>query len=257
MLLAKNLQDLGLTEKEARLYVALSEMGEATPQQLALKSGINRATAYVTLDGLLHRGLVNTLIKQKKAHFSIESPAQIINLLEKERKQIENKINLAQVLMPELDMLNKLTTERTNVKFFEGKSGVLFVQKEIARSKAKKIDEIFNLNICLDFFPTKPNDHRKTLYHRKIKTRSIIVYDSREPILKLPLLWQEERRYLPCDKFPFYSDIVFYRDKAAILSLKDNFVGVIIGNKAIVDGLKTLFELAWQGAEPYKIELSE
>jgi DNA-binding MarR family transcriptional regulator len=257
MLLAKNLQDLGLTDKEAKIYVALSEMGEATPQQLALKSGVNRVTAYVILESLLRRGLVNILTKQKKTHFAIESPAQILNLLEKEKKAIENKINLARVLMPELDMLNKLTTERTNVKFFEGRNGVLLVQKDIAHSGAKRIDEIFNLNISLNFFPIKPNDHRRTLYRRKIKTRSIIIYDSKEPIPKLPLLWQEERRYLPGDKFPFYADVVFYKDKAALLSLKDNLIGVIIGNKAIVDGLKVMFELAWQGAEPYKIDLSE
>jgi hypothetical protein len=109
----------------------------------------------------------------------------------------------------------------------------------------------------LDLFPVKPNDHRRTLYRRKIKTRSIIVYNSRELIPKLPLLWQEERRYLPGEKYPFDADLVFYNNKAAILSLKDNLLGVIIGNKAIVGGLKTMFELAWCGAEPYKIELSE
>jgi DNA-binding MarR family transcriptional regulator len=257
MLLAKTLLDLGLTDKEARVYASLSEMGQASPQQLAIKSGVNRATTYVILESLLERGLVSSLIKQKKTHYAIESPEQIINLLERQKKEIEDRISHAKIIMPELTLLEKLTTERTKIKFFEGKEGLQLIRKDIAISKASHIDEIFNLNISLDFFPPNASDHRHNFYKRKIKTRSIIIYDSKEPIPKLPLLWQEERRYLPGDKFPFESDIVFYKDRAALISLKDNLIGVIVGNKAIVNGLKILFDLAWQGAEPYKIELSE
>lgn len=257
MFLAKTLLDLGLTEKEARVYASLSELGSASPQQLAIKSGVNRATTYVILESLSERGLVSSFTKQKKAHYAIESPEQILNLLEKQKREIEGRISRAKIIMPELSMLEKLTTERTNIKFFEGKQGLQLIRKDIALSKANRIDEIFNLNISVDFFPPNVNDHRHNFYKRKIKTRSIIIYDSKEPIPKLPLLWQEERRYLPGDKFPFEGDVVFYKDRAALISLKDNLIGVIIGNKAIVNGLNILFDLAWQGAEPYKIELSE
>lgn len=257
MLLTKSLQDLGLTDKEAKVYAALSEMGEATPQQLAIRAAINRATSYVILESLLKRGLVNSLTKQKKRHYAIESPAQILNLLEKQKKEIENRIHRAKIILPELDMLEKLTSEKANVKFFEGRASVELIQKDIARSETETIDEIYNLNVALEIFPLAQNDHRKTLYRRKIKTRSIIVFDSKTPIPSAPKLWHEEKRYLPSDKFSLQAEAVFYNDKVALLSLKDNFAGLIIGNKAIVNGLRLMFELAWQGAEPYKIELSK
>lgn len=257
MLLVKNLQDLGLTDKEAKVYASLSEIKEATPQQLAVRAGINRATSYVILESLLKRGLVKSIMRQKKLHYIIESPTQIINLLEKQKKEIENRINQAKTILPELDLLDKLTSERTNIKFFEGRAGVEYIQKEIARSNTKNIDEIYNLNAALEFFPLTQNDHRKTLYRRKIKTRSIIVFDSKNPIPSAPKLWLEQKRYLPSDKFPLQAEAVFYNDKVALLSLEDNFIGLIIGNQSIVGGLKLMFELAWLSAEPYKIELSE
>ncbi len=257
MLLVKHLKDLGLTDKEAKVYAALSEMGEATPQQLAIRAAINRATSYVILESLLKRGLVNSLIKQKKRHYAIESPAQIISLLEKQKSEIESRIHRAKIILPELAMLEKLTSKKADIKFFEGRASVELIQKDIARSNAKAIDEIYNLNMALEFFPLTQHDHRKTLYRRKIKTRSIIVFDSKISIPSAPKLWLEEKRYLPGDKFPLQAEAVFYNDKVALLSLKDNFTGLIIGNQAIVGGLKVMFELAWQGAEPYKIELSE
>lgn len=254
MLLVKNLQDLGLTDKEAKVYVSLSEIKEATPQQLAVRAGINRATSYVILESLLKRGLVRSAIKQKRLHYILESPSQILNLLEKQKIEIENRINQAKVILPELDMLDKLTSERTNIRFFEGKEGIRLFQKEIAHADPDTIDEIYNLNTALEFFPVSQNDHRRTLYRRKIKTRSIIVFDSKEPLPRAPKLWQEEKRFLPSDKFPLQAEIVFFNNKALIVSLKDNLIGVIIGNNAIVGGLRLMFELAWQGAEPYKLE---
>jgi len=254
MFLVKNLQDLGLTDKEAKVYASLSEVKEATPQQLAVRTGINRATSYVILENLLKRGLVKSAMKQKKLHYILESPAQIINLLEKQKKEIEDRINQAKVILPELDMLEKLTSQRTDVKFFEGHKVAQLMQKEIASSKADSIDEMYNLNMALQYFPLAHNDHRKALYRKKIKIRSLVVFDSKEVLPRAPQLWHEEKRYLPSDKFPLNAEIVFFNDKVLIASLKDDLIGLIIGNKAIVNGFKIMFELAWQGAESYKFE---
>src|SRR4030042_2829533 len=133
-MLVKRLQDLGFTEKEAKIYVGLLELGEATAQQLSLKTGVNRATTYVILLGLLERQLVGKVERQKKTLFAIEHPLQILDFLEKEKDNVEIKINLAKKLMPELEMLEKVTGEKAKVKFYERRDGVLMTQKEIIRA---------------------------------------------------------------------------------------------------------------------------
>ena len=97
MSLAKQLEQLGLTEKEAKIYVALLEVGEATAQQLATKSGINRATTYVTLENLLKRGLASNITKKKKTYFIIESPQQILDFLDKEKEMGDNFLAIAKI----------------------------------------------------------------------------------------------------------------------------------------------------------------
>ncbi len=59
----KELQNLGLTEKEARTYLASLELGPETAQNIAKKTGINRATTYVQIESLKKRGLMSEFEK--------------------------------------------------------------------------------------------------------------------------------------------------------------------------------------------------
>ncbi|MCX6746047.1 MAG: hypothetical protein NTX00_03420 [Candidatus Parcubacteria bacterium] len=251
MSFAKKLQQICLNEKEARIYESLLEAGEAPAQELAIRSGINRATTYIALDNLMSLGLVRRLNKKNKTIFRMESPQQIIDLLERKKEDVEVKIKLAKEMLPELEMFQKVTGEKAKVRFFEGKEGSKMIQKDIVRSSPKFTDEIFNINFALKQFPVSKNDHRQAIRQKKIQGRSIVIYNPREPIPNLPFFYKEERRYLPENKNPFNAEIVLYNNKAAILSAKGEYMGIIIENKAIVDGLRFLFNLAWQGADKY------
>jgi len=253
MVLEKKLEQLGLTEKEAKVYMALLELGQAVAQDISSKAGINRATTYVILESLIKNGLASSITQNKKTFFIINNPLQILDLLYKEKKDVEEKIGVAKTIMPELEILERLTSERAKVKFFEGVEGIKLIQKDISRSKAKHFDNITNINLALKYFPYVPEvDHRHKVERSTKMIRTIFIYDPKLAIPKLPVFGKEERRYIPGVKFPFNSDFVFYKDKAALVSLKDNIIGVVIENKAIVEGLKTLFELAWNGADDYK-----
>ena len=64
------LKQLGLLEKEAKVYLASLELGEATVLELAKKSALNRTTVYVEIEKLGQRGLVSSIEKGKKRYFS-------------------------------------------------------------------------------------------------------------------------------------------------------------------------------------------
>jgi sugar-specific transcriptional regulator TrmB len=251
MSLLKNLQKIGLSEKEARVYNALLESGEATAQELTIRADINRATTYIVLENLLQRGLVNRWHKKKKIVFSLDSPRQILELLEKQKEDVEVKIKIAKEMLPELEMFQRVTGEKAKVRFFEGREGIKMIQKDLLHSNPKSMDEVFNINYALKQFPASKNDHRQNLIKKKIQSRSIAVYDPKIPIPKSPLLYKEQRRYLPQSKAPFNAEFVVYNNKTVILSIKGDYMGVIIENKAVADGFRFLFELAWQGAGKY------
>ena len=52
------LENLGLSEKEAEIYLALLELGTGTVVEVAKKSGVKRPTAYLVLDELKKMGYI-------------------------------------------------------------------------------------------------------------------------------------------------------------------------------------------------------
>jgi len=249
----KKLEQIGLSEKEARVYAALLESGETTAQELTIRSGLNRATTYIILDNLLKQGLLSRFNKKKKMLFSLESPRQILDLLQKRKEDVEFKIKLVKEMLPELEMFQRVTGEKAKVRFFEGKEGIKMIQQDILHSKTKFTDEIFNINSAVKNFPSSKNDHRSLFNHKKIAERSIIVYDPKVPIPYLPALEKQQKRFLPQSRMPFNLELVLYNNKAVLLSTSGELMAIIVENKAIADGLRFLFELAWLGADKYLV----
>src|SRR4051812_25054594 len=79
--LIASIEDLGLSQKEARVYLANLMLGPATVQKIADQSGIKRVTTYVILESLNNLGLVSQSTKGKKTYFVAEEPSHLRRLL--------------------------------------------------------------------------------------------------------------------------------------------------------------------------------
>ena len=57
------IREIGLNEKEAKIYLELLKQKISTASKLAKITKINRTTAYLELENLMKLGLVNYVIK--------------------------------------------------------------------------------------------------------------------------------------------------------------------------------------------------
>ena len=60
------LKHIGLSENEAKVYLAMLELGPSPVLEIAAKAGINRPTAYAQIESLKKMGLVSMQTKGKK-----------------------------------------------------------------------------------------------------------------------------------------------------------------------------------------------
>jgi HTH-type transcriptional regulator, sugar sensing transcriptional regulator len=147
----KELINLGLSEKESKVYLAALELGPETAQKIAQKAGINRPTAYVQIESLKNRGLMSQFDKGKKTFYVAESPERLSSLLNVLEKELEFKKVETERVLPSLLNLFAGKGERPKVRFLEGVEGLKTIQQEFLRSKEKKIvgltnlDELYNL----------------------------------------------------------------------------------------------------------------
>lgn len=246
------LEKLGLSEKEANVYLAVLELGASNVQNIAQKAGVNRATTYVILETLAKKGLASSYEKGKKTFFTAENPEQLERLLKRQEDDLETKHQELKKLIPELKAIFNLAGNKPKVKFYEGMEGLKAMQQDALRAsiKAGEIYAFTPLDRYLESFP-----QQETVINRvQRKVRIKVIYTHKNGPVKNASSKKDLRiaRFVPRNKFPFESMIdIFPRSTVRIYNFKPTFMGVMIENPQVAKTLKAVFDLAWESAEKY------
>ncbi len=241
----EKLKHLGLSENEAKVYMAMLELGPSVVVEIARKAQINRPTAYVQIETLKKKGLISTQTKGKKQLFIAESPDKLEFLIDTELKTVENKKSELNNFLPELLSLYNTSGERPHVKFFEGKEGVLALQREFLKTDSTPIYGITSLDNVFEVFPEFENTYIKKRIQKKIPSKTIYT-STKGPVLKeSDESSLRESRYVVPGKLPLGIDITIFKNKVAIIALKGKISGTLIEHKEIADSFRAIFELVW------------
>ena len=111
------LKEIGLTDKESRVYIALLELGKASAYALAEKSKLKRPTTYNILSELVQKGLAIKVPRVKKQNFIAVTPEEYYRTQEK-------RLLHSKSILPELIALSGKAEQKTKVKYYEGVRGV-------------------------------------------------------------------------------------------------------------------------------------
>lgn len=245
------LKNLGLSENEARVYLAMLELGHSTMLQIAAKAEINRPTAYVQIERLKKLGLASTQIKGKKQFFIAEDPNQLLLVIEEESRTAEQKkIELAK-LLPKLESIFRLAGDKPQVRFFEGRGGLLRMQEDFLTSGEMLVLGISAMDEVFRVFPQFSESYVPGRVKRGIYSK--LIYTTKdEQIIKLMssnTAMLRESKYISPDKFPISTDITIYKDSVAIATLKEKLFGTIIINKDVANSFRGMFNLIWTTAD--------
>ena len=238
------LTKIGLSDKEAKVYLAALELGKAPIQDIAKKAGINRTTTYVMITELEKRGLVKPFKIGKRNYFAAESPDMILDILKKEKQEIENKEREIREILPELKSVYNVAPGRPKIRFFEGTDVNKKINEDILESGTKEIQEIYNADFIRDIIS---EEEAKIFYkkrtEKKIKYRGL--YTRKEGPFKNPLEFAEEK-FIDQKHFPVFGDVFVYEDRIGMVG---KGMGVIIESAEISQTLKTVFNLAWNNKD--------
>src|SRR3989344_7822284 len=112
------LQKFGLSEKEARVYIANLELGNSLAGEIAIKANLPRTLVYDILERLIDLGLASYAIKNNKKYFQASNPEELSRIL-------KEKLFSVSKILPKLKELQKLEGhKRPKVEIFEGKEGM-------------------------------------------------------------------------------------------------------------------------------------
>ena len=238
------LEELGLDQKEIKLYLALLKLGTASIRDIATEADINRGTTYETLKVLANKGIVSYFPKGKRRVFCAEAPEKLLDLAEEKKQSLEQGIEeMKQRLIPALNHL-KPDFNPGNVRFYEGDSGIELVLKDILHSVARQDDKTYcvfsSKAIRHHLYRPFPNYTQQRI-RKNINVKVIAIGDGGEDADL------SERKWISAKEKVDASYIAIYPPKVAMISLasRDYPVAVVIESKEIASTQQIVFDTLW------------
>src|SRR3989338_3668216 len=238
---------VGLSKNEAKIYLALLELGKGTVSEITRKANLNRTTGYDVLDGLVAKGLASVSGKEPKQEYIAESPDKIEALLKREVNATEEHLKEIKNILPELKSLHNVAG-RPKVRFYEGKQGLIEVYEDTLTST----ETIRAYATVDDMHRALPGYFPKYYKRRASKGIHIRAIVPATPIGRERALHDKdefrETAFVPSDKYYFSPEINIYDNKVMIASWREQ-LGIIIESAEIADAMKKIYELAWAEAK--------
>jgi len=240
------LKNIGLSDNEAKVYLAMLELGPAPVLEIAAKAGINRPTAYFQIESLKRHGLVSSQNKGAKQLFMAESPDQLEFVLKRESQVIEQKKAELAKALPQLTTMFNLAGDKPVIRFFEGLDGLIKMQDEFLKVRVKEILAITSADDVFNLFPKHIQSYTPERIKRKIHSRVIYTSSKGDFLKGKDKEMLRQTKFVSPDKMPFHSDINIFGDFVAIAALRGKISGSIIQDKGIADSFRSLFEFTWK-----------
>ena len=232
----------GLSQKEAAVYLANYELGEATAARIAQKSGIKRPTTYMELDNLVKKGLVSQSQRKNLKYYTAESPKRILEILSENKNMLEE--NLASIIS-----LGTAIDKKPSVRYFEGADGMKEVYRDTLSVPNQEIQSWFSASVGLtlgeESYQEKyyiPERQRKNIRVRGILPNT----EDLKPFIAKNKEQLRLSKIVDAKKFNLDNEIILYNKKRIAILNYDDKLGIIIDSKKVHDSFKQIFEIMWE-----------
>ena len=228
------LQNAGLTQVEAKVYLTVLDQGSALAGKITQGSGIQRRTVYDALNRLIEKGLVSYIKTNNRTYFQAADPKRLLEITEEKTQKIRE-------LMPQLELAFNMAKVKQETVFFRGKQGLKTVFDDQLNSKGEILvfgASTYAYEIVKFYFEKYDKERQK----KKIFVRAIFNDRLRHEIP------YAEVRYLP-KEYESHTATNIYGSKVAIILWTQNPFAIVINNEEIAKSYRKYFELMWRIAK--------
>lgn len=236
-----DLLKIGLTEGEAKVYLALSEVGSSTVGPIVKKSGVAYSNIYDILNRLIDKGIVSFIIKNKTKYFQAASPSNLVLYLDKKQEQIVQEKEALKKILPDLEKLQEAKSKQ-EAEVFIGKKGLRTAYEKLCRNASKK-DEILFFYIHDEKYAEESN-----LFYNSIidlvsgtKNRGICNADYE----KSWFAKKSKHLIMRFSNLPLPGNIDIINDKILLVSWGESIFSVLIHSQSLADNLRNYFNEMW------------
>ena len=246
MNLMEQLERLDLKGRQAKVYLALLQLGSASAIEIAKYTKLNHPTVYDVLDLLREKQLVCETVSGRRRLFSPEDPARLAEIENRRKEALD-------AVLPDLYALYRGGEKRPRVHYYEGAEGGEALRSALLNVKAK---EYFYFGAVREMLKLSTPECEAEYVRQRIR-RGIWSWSIRNRAREMP----EEEYMRPGEKnlrhvryFPrAISDNIsglylFDRTVAIASGLKENYT-VFLESEELFILMKSLWQCMWEISE--------
>lgn len=240
MQIETSLKQLGLNNKEAKVYLACLNLGQTTALNIAKATLLKRPTIYTVLETLRQKGLVYSIPKVATTEFIAQDPQRLLHDLEQRTKMMRN-------LLPTLRAIQPQGEGRPKITIYEGKQEMEKVYLSIFKAKEIYFYATDMEILSKNFFLILEQGHK--IFHEK-KTRTKEIMNGSPVDVAYALAQRSALRKIRITPpgVHFMEDNAIWENNIWIASIREPFFGVKIESQSIANTYRAFFEMAWATA---------
>lgn len=238
-------ENLGLTDKEAAVYLAILELGRSTLKPIAAQAGVKRTSIYYFINHLVELGLIERVVQARRNHYVARPPEELVHLQQRRLAHLQQAL-------PQFASLYNTSTNKPKISYFEGVEQMKQVLFEETRCHSniwgiwsgQEVAELFGSDLL-----QQVDDERRA---KGIHVQVVRVREKDEPFAPFTDYAGSNRelRYAPEGTVFPLAFTIYDTGKVGIMSSKKEGFGILIESAELVTAMKTLFDCFWQSAVP-------
>lgn len=246
----KLLEDIGLTEGEVKVYLALLKLGSTKTGPLASMARVSSSKVYKILDRLEGKGLAGHVMKGEVKHYTALDPKRILEYMDEKESQLRQKRELVQRMLPELEA-QKAAGKKSEAAVYLGfRAATNFFRGIVDELNPGETYYVIgagygdNIPGIYEFF----YKHHQRRVKRGVKVKMLANHDVRSTLVKT-VQKKSEIRFLP-EYLITNMEIVFYRNKVYMILAGDDLAGFLLENEVAAKSFRKYFDMLWKISKP-------
>lgn len=236
------LEDLGLTNAEIKVYMALLRLGSSNAQPIIEKADLQSSVVFRALHSLIDKGLINYNLEGKRKNYQATNPENFYHFIDEKRRRFDK-------ILPELKKEQMFAKPKEIATVYKGLRGLKEIYSIMRNTKGKEYNSFGGGKQCEDLLGEDwwKNHHLKRIAN-KLPARQVFddsvraagEWNNKQRISKVKFLSKE---------FEQFQETVIVGDNVAINVFTKNPYGFLIQDKVVADGYRKHFELLWKIAK--------
>lgn len=233
------LKDLGLTNAEIKIYLALLGLGTSTAGPIIRKTGLQNSVVHSTFPKLIERGFVKYIKKGGVRQYTATNPKNILKFIDEKRSRFEK-------ILPQL-LAKQQKVPKQEAEVYHGFKGLKTMLYELIEDSKKGDEYLF-----FTFDTSNLEDYEKVYefyrvdFHEERKKKGIIEKGLASSKLKKEVEkagWT--KKSIKFTDFPIPSNISVFQDKVAFTPWDDEEICFLVHSKQLAESFRAYFYSVW------------